>query len=84
MNDLVKQAYPDTPTSLADKYLIKQFITGLLNQTVRDQLLLTTKTDNNLEVLASAVDIQKRLSAVPTNMLYANEEDYQFHNFHDN
>ena len=79
LNDLVKQAYPDTPTSVTDKYLVKQFITGLTNQTVRDQLLLTSKTDNNLEVLASAVDIQKRLSAVPTNMLHQNEDDYQVH-----
>ena len=57
-----KSAYPRTPKDVLDSYIKKQFIVGLHNQTIRDQLLLTDDDNvKNTSILTKAVELQNKL-----------------------
>jgi hypothetical protein len=64
ISDLATQAYPDTPKSIVEEYFRKQFIIGLNNTTIRDEIMIRSKTDNSDDILARALVLQSKLASV--------------------
>ena len=66
LTELAKNAYPYTPTDVVESYITKQFILGLNNCTIRDQLLLQeNKNEPNTAILTKAVELQNKLACIP-------------------
>jgi hypothetical protein len=64
VSDLATRAYPDTPRQTVEQFTTKQFILGLNNRTIRDQLLLNSSVDEKTNVLSRAVELQAKLACV--------------------
>ena len=59
---LATDAYPDTPKNILDKYVTKQFIKGLLNNTIKNELIMRQDNANNIDVLTQALQLQTKLA----------------------
>ena len=61
--ELANKAFPNTPQATLDDYIKEQFITGLENQTIIDQLLFEdNKGNKNSLILSKAVTLQNTLA----------------------
>ena len=61
IQELAQAAHPKLDKKHRDEFALQQFITGLRNKAVKNQLRLKLSTNDNIDVLAEAIDLNKTL-----------------------